>query len=486
MRILLLQPDHVPQGIGFRLLALSEPLHLEMLASQVPEHDVRILDLRLDADLQSTLRSFQPELVAVTALTPEVYAARETLRQIKTFSPEIFTVVGGHHASLLPGDFMIPSVDAVAVGEAELMFRQLVQAVDAHQGLEQVPNIFRRDADGQFVPHPRLSTKVALDTLPLPRRDLTEAYRDRYFFLLDEVDASVATGRGCPYRCNFCSVWQFYQGRINQMSAERVVREIASIPTNHITFVDDNFLMNHSRERAIAQRLQAEGIRKRYAMQCRTDSIVRHPDLVSLWVDTGLHAALLGLEGASERMLKKVNKTNTLSTNDRAIQILHDHGVIIWGAFIVDPDWAEEDFDLLRDYVHEKEITHTQFTVLTPLPGTQLYQQRYTELLTHDYSCYDTLHSVLPTRLDRERFYQKFAQLYQQTNWGPYFDLLREGKISMAECKRGKAILETMANWKLYLHNDPVLGGRTTRSALAEAHSKPAARTTYSSKGLNP
>ncbi|MEN6333124.1 MAG: B12-binding domain-containing radical SAM protein, partial [Phycisphaerales bacterium] len=74
MRILLVQPD-APPGVGFRTVALPEPLHLEMVAATVPDHDVRILDMRIDDDLDAALRDFSPEMVGVTALTPEVYAA---------------------------------------------------------------------------------------------------------------------------------------------------------------------------------------------------------------------------------------------------------------------------------------------------------------------------------------------------------------------------------------------------------------------------
>src|SRR5512143_1760735 len=107
MRLLLVQPD-APAGVGFRTVALPEPLHLEMMAALVPEHEVRILDMRLDHDLEAALRSFGPALVAVTALTPEVYAAQQVLQQVKSFAPEIFTVVGGHHATLVPKDFFLP------------------------------------------------------------------------------------------------------------------------------------------------------------------------------------------------------------------------------------------------------------------------------------------------------------------------------------------------------------------------------------------
>jgi radical SAM superfamily enzyme YgiQ (UPF0313 family) len=216
--------------------------------------------------------------------------------------------------------------------------------------------------------------------------------------------------------------------------------------------------MNRQRENTIADLIRAEGIRKRFSMECRTDSIVRHPELVAKWVDIGLYAVLLGLEGGSDETLKSLNKSCSIDTNNRAIEILHDLGVIIWGAFIVDPDWTDDDFHRLRDYVSDKEITHTQFTVLTPLPGTQLYRERRGDLLTDDYSCFDTLHAVVPTRLPREQFYQNFAELYRQRDIGPYYDLVQAGKMTVDDCKRGKRMLDTMANWQRYIEKDPILG----------------------------
>lgn len=457
MRILLVQPD-LRAGIGFRVVALPEPLHLEMVAAMVPEYDVRILDMRLDNNLDAVLRKFWPEMVAVTALTPEVYAAQNILQQVKSFSLEIFTVVGGHHATLLPQDFFIPQVDAIAIGEAELMFRELAQAVADRRGINGVPDIVWQDRNGMFVRNKLSGNHVDMGDLPIACRDLTESYRNEYYFLFDRPDTSVATSRGCPFRCKFCSVHEFYRGSIKQMPPQRVLSEISAVSTSNITFVDDNFCMNYKRESTIADLIKSEGIKKTFSMECRTDSIARHPELVEKWVDIGLHSVLLGLEGGCDKALKAIDKSCSIDTNNQAIKILKDNGVIIWGAFIVDPDWTEDDFKLLGDYVSEQEITHRQFTILTPLPGTQLYKNCHDELLTSDYSCFDTLHAVLPTRLPREKFYQNFAKLYRQSDIGPYYELVQAGKMTVEDCKSGKIILDTMANWESYIENDPILG----------------------------
>jgi radical SAM superfamily enzyme YgiQ (UPF0313 family) len=462
LRILLVQPEGYEGGIGFRTVAMPEPLALEMLAACVPDHEVRILDMRIADDLDEAVAEFGPQLAAVTALTPEVYAAQAVLERIKALDASVFTVVGGHHATLLPEDFRLPQVDAIALGEGELVFPELVQTLAEGGDLSAVPNLIRRSGGG-FVRNEASRQTLDMDALPLPRRDLVGRYRPEYFFLFDKPDSSVATGRGCPYRCNFCSVWRFYNGRTRQMSARRVVDEVRAIETDHITFVDDNFLMNARRESRIADLLRAEGVEKRYSMECRTDSIVRHPELVTRWSEIGLYAVLLGLEGASDRALENVNKKSTLETNNEALRILQDHGIIIWGAFLVDPDWTADDFKRLRDYVTERQITHTQFTVLTPLPGTPLYDEQRGRLLTRDYRCYDTLHSVLPTRLPREEFYRHFANLYRQTDLTPYWDLVSEGKLTVADCRRGKAMLDTMSRAELYWTGDPILGDRRQR-----------------------
>ena len=463
MRILLIQPDYQIAGFGFRLAAMPEPLHLEVLAGGLPDHDVRILDMRIEANLMSLLEEFQPHLVGVTALTTEVYTARDVLMAVKNYSEEIFTIVGGHHCTLMPEDFQIPQTDAIAIGEGEFVLPELVATLAAGGNLANVPNLIWQNHDGRFVRNNRMvGSERSMDNLPLPRRDLVRQYRQDYFFLFDKPDSSVAASRGCPYKCNFCSVHEFYGGRTRQMSAGRVMDEIRAVDTRHITFVDDNFLMNHRRENELADLIRGEGLDMSFSMEARSDSIVHHPELVEKWVDIGLYAVLMGLEGATEEALANVNKSNMLETNNEAIRILKANGVIIWGAFIVDPMFSADDFKKLEEYVHTMEITHTQFTVLTPLVGTQLYRERFNDLLTYDYTCYDTLHAVTPTKLPRTDFYKHFANLYKQTDLGPYYDLVRAGKLTIEDCRRGKRMLDAMSYWEYYLDKDPVLG--TVRS----------------------
>jgi radical SAM superfamily enzyme YgiQ (UPF0313 family) len=150
-------------------------------------------------------------------------------------------------------------------------------------------------------------------------------------------------------------------------------------------------------------------------MQARSDTIAKHPKLIEQWREIGLGGILIGFEAADHQGLSKLNKSNSLRNNDETIRICKANGVDMWAAFIVDPEFDVEDFHRLSDYIRSRDLWLRQFTILTPLPGTPLFEQESKRLVTRDYRLYDCMHSVLPTKLPREQFYRHFAQLYRRS-----------------------------------------------------------------------
>jgi radical SAM superfamily enzyme YgiQ (UPF0313 family) len=502
VKILLVQPPPPPDYIGFRRTALPEPLALENIGAVAQaNHDVRILDLRLEngSALRQTLEAFQPDLVGVTCLTTEVYNAQDVLKSVKAWRPEVFTVTGGLHASLLPKDFQRPYVDAIVIGEGEETFRHLLEALDgalprppaerlaAVDGLAWRRTHGRATAQGhaeargrgtpseehghteargrgtpgeqnEWVFNPDRVLLPSLDLLPMPARHLADRWFQEYFFLFDKPHTLISTSRGCPFRCNFCSVWKFYHKKCRYMSAERVVAEVEAVQTRTISFIDDNFLANVPRAFKIAQLIRERGIRKEFGMQARTDTISRHPDLLKTWREVGLETVLIGFEAATQEKLDAVAKGATVEQNERAMEILNGLGVLMWGAFIADPQFTRDDFRQLKRYREEKGIIYPQFTILTPLPGTDLYQERYKELVTHDYRLFDALHAVLPTRLPREEFYKEFAGLYRPDNPGLLYDWISQGRITMDRARKARQILMELGNYQNFLQGERAVG----------------------------
>lgn len=252
-----------------------------------------------------------------------------------------------------------------------------------------------------------------LDELPTPARHLIRHYAPHYYFNFHKPLALLETARGCPYRCNFCSVWKFHEKSFREKSPERVVEELAAIEAPHVFITDDIFWLNVHRGKEMARQIKAAGIKKYFKIQTRTDIICRHPEVIEMWKDCGHLSIFLGLEKIDDEGLSSVNKNNNAENNDRAIEILQELDVGYTPNFIVDPDWDRDDFAKLRDWVSNTGAYNSGFSILTPLPGTDLWDSVKGDVVTSDWELFDIAHSVLPTKLSREEFYFEYARLWR-------------------------------------------------------------------------
>lgn len=143
--------------------------------------------------------------------------------------------------------------------------------------------------------------------------------------------------------------------------------------------------------------------------------MVRRPDLIERLQEAGLTYLTIGVESFREQELKELNTRTSAETNNEAICILKRLKVCNSAHFIVHPDYLKEDFEDLFCYVCRSELFPLVFMVLTPLPGTELYANTRDRLVIRDYSYFDFIHSVLPTRLPRKEFYAQIVRLYMRT-----------------------------------------------------------------------
>jgi radical SAM superfamily enzyme YgiQ (UPF0313 family) len=207
------------------------------------------------------------------------------------------------------------------------------------------------------------------------------------------------------------------KGKYVTRSPESVVAEYAGLPEEIelVCFSDDNTLHDTGRAWRLVNLIKEQGIKKRFMMYARTDLIVKHTDLMVGLRDIGLEYLLVGIESFKDEELKKLNKKVAAQTNIDALRILSELGISVSPHLIVDPDFTREDFRQLFRYVCKMELYRPVFTVLTPLPGTELYEKNYERLAIRDYDFFDFTHSVLPTRLSRREFYRQYARLYNKS-----------------------------------------------------------------------
>jgi len=412
MKILLIEPAKSPVTVGGEDVLLFEPLALEYVAAGVaPHHDVRILDLRIDGSWQATLSEFKPDVVGITAYTVHVKPVRKLCERVKEWNPGVLTVVGGHHATVRPDDFVSPDIDLVVVGEGVDSFREIVARREVCRGFESLRGVAVCDGDRLVWGPTRALTEI--DTAPVPRRELTAKYRDRYYSEWLKPLASMRTSKGCPFRCSFCAQWKTARGRYLRRSVHGVLSELASIDEECVFFADDESLVDVERMRALADGIIASGIRKRIFLYGRSDTIASHPELLEAWREAGLERVFVGLEFHRDEDLRFVGKSSTVEDNARAVKVLSDLAIDIYASFIVRPNFERGDFVGLRRYCRELELDFATFAVLTPLPGTDLYDQVEGQLLTHDTDLFDFIHTVMPTQLPLEEFFDELIGLYR-------------------------------------------------------------------------
>lgn len=413
MKILLIEPTKSPVAIGGEDFFMHEPLALEYVAAGVAaDQDVRILDMRIEPDLAGAMAGFAPDIVGLTAYTVQVHSVLALARMIKALAPSVLTVVGGHHATVQPQDFVDPAIDLIVQGEGVTAFAEIVRRRAAGESFAGIPSVRRAQAGELDAALPHVLSD--LDTLPFPQRRLTAKYRQHYFAEWMKPLASIRTSTGCPFRCNFCALWKLTGGRYLSRRPEEIVRELAGIEEECVFFADDESLVQAGRMMELARHIKAAGLRKRYFLYGRSDTIRRHPELVEAWKTIGLERVFVGLEFFRSEDLRWVNKGTTVADNAAAVQILRELGIEIYASFMVRPEFTRKDFREVRRYCRDLRLNFATFSVLTPLPGTDLYAAVHDRLLTHDYGYFDFAHTLLPTTLPLRDFYREFAGLYER------------------------------------------------------------------------
>lgn len=429
MRILLVNPPCDPRTIGLRNMAKIEPLGLELLGGAVKGvHEVRLVDMEVATrDLDRALDEFAPDVVGVTSEIVHRSTALEVLRRARARHPRCLTLVGGHHPTMAPEDFHDPVVDLVVIGEGVETFREIC-AERARGGSDwsKIAGLALPEPDGTLRRTRPRPLPTDLDDYPLPDRSLTARYRDRYFYIFERSVAAVRTSFGCTAHCTFCSVRVYSKGGFISRRAELVFEEIRALEEDFVMFCDDHTFIDPERMRRLAQLLIDAGVKKRYFAYARADSIVEHRDVYALWAKAGLSIVMTGLEAVDEDALKKSGKKISLDTNERAVRIAEELGFGLSAGFLVEPHFGREDFERIDRYVRDRpSILITEYTPLTPFPGTPLYRKERDRLLTRDPALFDLQHFVLPTRLPSRALYDLMIEYYARSTLRGVRRLLR-------------------------------------------------------------
>jgi len=418
MNVLLFRPDPGNERFGLGPFFRVEPLGLEYVASALRDrgHEPTIVDLRFGHSVRSWVRRTRPSVVGISCMHALEYdRVIETAREVRRASPDAFILVGGHAAAAYPGPLESPEIDAICTDDGEEVVPAVVEAIRAGRPLTDVPALRVRTPGGWTVTAP-LEDRTGLDAVPRPARDLVERDRTQYHCLLFRPVWLVETARGCPFRCNFCSVWQLYGRSFRERSVGAVVDDFASV--GDAVFIADDLFWNHAdRSRELARALKKRGVKKRWILvQTRTDLVGRNADLLEEWRPIAKDFDIFfGLEAASDAKLAGVTKDAPVAASLEAARISRELRYGVTGNFLVDPDWDEAQFHELWDFVAAHGFQRAGYTILTPLPGTELFQKLAPVLEGQPWFKYDMHHVLWEPRLGAKRFFEMYAETWRRS-----------------------------------------------------------------------
>ncbi len=354
MRVRLIQPaqltgDGRPQK--FKQLFLPS-LALPTVAGLTPPGiDVGITteyveDVDFDEDV---------DLVGVTSLTCQATRAYQIADEFRRRGKK--TILGGIHGSACTEE-ALAHFDSVLLGEAEPLWEQVLD--DA--GKDRLQKIYKSDDPPE------------LERLTVPRYDLL----DYAHYVVPPFARTpllpIQTTRGCPYRCDFCSVTEFWGPKIRNKPVANVLAEIEALEPSRIFFSDDNIAANPRYAKELFAALKP--LKLRWACQMST-SILKDPELIELAGEAGCHETLLGIESLSEESLNGINKSfNKVADYEALFTRLRKAGILAQASVIFGLDGDTPDsLRRMIDQLMQWDVNYIYIATLTPFPGTRLYDR---------------------------------------------------------------------------------------------------------------
>ncbi|MCK6623554.1 MAG: hypothetical protein DPW09_40465 [Anaerolineae bacterium] len=416
MRVMIVNPRfHLPidtrttphLGLAY-LAAVSEQRGDEVLLFDADVEDEPITEV---------IKCFDPEVVGITANTPQVKSAWRAAQAVKSVK-DVPVVLGGPHVSVLPAESAAhPEVDVVVRGEGETVWVKLCDLIerasqtqanftarhllDPQAGLlDGLLGISYFTTDGQEHHNPDHPPIADLDTLPFPAYHFFKM--DRYTNLQPATDAvdgsksfSIMTSRGCPYRCTFCSqsimpikwrarspqsVLAEWQHLVHNLGAQEigVLDDSANIQVNRLEQIAD-LLIEHNINHV--PWIFVNGIRANLASVQLLDKLRQ----------AGLKRVAFGVESGDPGVLLSIDKKIDHDTIRQAFKNAKSVGLETIGFFIIGlPGETEESMEKTIQFACEVDPLIANFSMMTPYPGTKVYEivRRQGHLLLKDWEDY--------------------------------------------------------------------------------------------------
>ncbi len=394
MNILFVYPaklDNDSKPIKYRL-AFLPPLSIAILNRLTPnQHSTKIVnDFVENIDYTTAF-----DLVCITAMTTQIERAYQVADNFR--NKGIKVIIGGMHATILPEEVK-QHADSVVVGEVEDLWEQILDDLEN----KNLKKFYKKE-------HPDISRLI------IPKWDNfnMKIYPKRIGSKFPMLP--IFATRGCPYGCKFCSVTKFYGKAYRTKPISNILKEIETIGARDYFLIDDNIAHNANYSRELFKALAKKNIN--WFSQVST-KVLRNPDLIDLAAASGCFSWFIGVESINPKSLSSVDKGfNKIEEYEEMIARMHKAGINPFLSFMLgfDDDIIEQ-FHQTLEFIKKNKVVFATFFILTPLPGTDLYDELHKEgrIVDFNWSKYDVNNVVYqPKNFSKKQLEEIYWKIYQ-------------------------------------------------------------------------
>jgi radical SAM superfamily enzyme YgiQ (UPF0313 family) len=358
-------------------------------------HDVHVIDAvplnYTEEEFLHEVVEINPDIVLFESATPTFNLDIQLIRQLNDRLPGLVLCMAGPHVTVFPEETLQhPEIDCVFLREYELSFSEFVRVWSRsptrdQQTLGGIPGIaFLDNKTGEYIV--RAPVAIAdLDRLPFPKRDIfpsNKIHSMRYYWTVNNPQPAIQmhASRGCPFRCSFC-LWtqvMYEQGKYRMFSPKRVVDEMESLKREYqikeVYFDDDTFTGN--RKHVLEFCSELKGRQLGLTWSAMGDLIITNEQMLQAMAEAGCTILKFGVESGDPGVLQHLGKPVDLQEIKKKVALCVKFGIQTHATFTYGLTGdTEETIRRTFRYAKELDVDSVQFSITTPFPGTQFYQE---------------------------------------------------------------------------------------------------------------
>ncbi len=371
-----------PKAYAHNPKHVFEPLNLGYLAGYLRRFGYPKIQIHIGAfeeDDAIVAGAAQADVIGITATSPMMPHGLGLARRIKEVNQRGLVIFGGSHPSAVPTSVLENDyVDAVVKGEGEETLLEIVRSVENKTSFDGIAGVYFRQGENIIQGQERELIRD-LDNIPLARDLLGQEYfTNRYAQHSGKREAWILSSRGCPFQCIYCASRSIWKSRWRARTPQSLVEEILNLVDNygiqHVNFADDTFTVSKDRCRQFCECLLHSKIDITWSCNVHVNTVDQY--LLKKMKKAGCTEVWMGVESGSPLILRELKKGITPARIKDVFRWarkvgLRRHAYVMLGSHSESYQTIQETERLISEIDPDSAV----MTVLTPYPGSELYEQ---------------------------------------------------------------------------------------------------------------